>query len=91
MLTAGALREARGRGSGRLNLVFLFVRRDWLQIFRFEDLAAVKTLNVLDPVSARQHYCPGMFTGGLRHGYRTHGKAQNSSLKTTRPLLILRG
>jgi hypothetical protein len=51
--------------SGWGALFFLVFNSYRLQIFRFEDLPAIKTLNVVDAVPARDHLRPLVVTGGL--------------------------
>ena len=46
-------------------LFFLVFDSDRLQIFSFENLTAIETLNVVDAVPARDHLRSLVVTGGL--------------------------
>ena len=46
-------------------LFFLVFNSYRLQIFRFEDLPAIKTFNVVDAVPARDHLRSLVVTGGM--------------------------
>ena len=54
-----------GVGSWGLALFFLVFNSYRLEIFRFEDLPAIETFNVVDAVPARDHLRSLVVTGGL--------------------------
>jgi hypothetical protein len=59
-----ALGRIRGLGEVR-PLFFLVFNSHRLKIFRFEDLPAIETFNVVDAVPARDHLRSLVVTGGL--------------------------
>jgi hypothetical protein len=72
--TPSSLRSSKGRGKlatggigdgGWWALFFLVFYSYRLEIFRFEDLPAIKTFNVVDAVAARDYLRPLVVTGGL--------------------------
>jgi hypothetical protein len=49
-------------------LFFLFLDFHGLQIFGFEDLPAIETFNVVDPVSAGDYLGARVLTSGFHNG-----------------------
>jgi len=66
METSTLLRAAQSMGRVDGPALFFLVFNSYrLEIFRFEDLPAIKTLNVVDAVPARDHLRSLVVTGGL--------------------------
>lgn len=64
-----------------LILLFLVVYRNRLQIFRFEDLTTVQTLDVIDPISPGEDYGTGMLTYALHNQYGKYSTGGGNPVK----------
>jgi hypothetical protein len=66
----------------RRALLFLVFDGNRLQIFGFEDLAAVQTLYVIDPITPGEDYGAGMLTNALHNQYGKYSTGGKNPVKS---------